>query len=129
MTKFQNAILDSYELIVTESKNSPDAVSSIPIFAKGITQLDGISSEIKTLRIQQAKDLTGITEDKNELAEVVADYVIDVAGAVHSYAISINNNTLQTKVDYKANKVHTMTKAKLIDAAGIVLEEARKISQ
>lgn len=127
MNNFQNATLNSYKLIVTESKNNPTSMSLIPTYGKVITRLDEITTEIDNVSIQQAKNTKGITTNKNELLEEVADYVIDVAGAAHSYAIGTGNTILQSKVDYKTNKVHTMKQAKLIDAADIVLEEAGKI--
>lgn len=127
MTNFQISLLSSYKLIVTESKNNQTVVSLIPRYAKAITRLDEITTEIGSLAIQQAKNITGITLDKHDLMEELADYVIDVAGAVHAYANDMNNMTLHAKVNYRTYKVHTMNQHDLGNAAAIVLEEATKI--
>ena len=127
MNNFQISTLTSYKLIVTEAKNNPTALAMIPTFAKAITRLEGITNEITDLNVQQSKDLTGITEDKKALREELADYVIDVAGAVHSIANSKGDKTLQAKVNFKTNTVHVMNQNDLTNAAAVVLEEAGKI--
>ncbi|MDD4990726.1 MAG: hypothetical protein PHR83_00715 [Paludibacter sp.] len=127
MNTFQNSLLNSYKLIVVESKKSPEIVSLIPKFDKGITQLNEITTEIDSLRIQQAKNIKGITQDKNDRLEELGDFIIDVAGAIHSYAVEKGDKTLQAKVDYKINKVHSMKQGELKTAAGIVLEEVAKL--
>jgi len=127
MNSFQISTLSSYKLIVTESKNSPATLSLIPSYAKAITRMAEITTELDSLSVQQSKDLTGITLDKHTVMEELADYVIDVAGAVHSHAIAKGDKTLQAKVNYKTHKVHIMNQSDLLNAAGIVLEEASKI--
>ena len=127
MNSHQISYLTSYKLIETEAENNPTALAMIPTFAKAITRLKGITNEITDLSVQQSKNLTGITDDKHDLQEVVADYVIDVAGAVHSYAISKGDKTLQAKINFKSNKVHNMNQNDLTNAAAVVLEEAGKI--
>lgn len=127
MNSFQISTLNSYKLIVIESKKRPDVMSLISTYEKGINRLEEITTEIDSQSIQQSKDLKGITKDKHTLIEDLSDLVIDVAGAVHSYANAKGDQTLQSKVDYKTHKVHIMNQAQLIDAAGVVLEEAKKI--
>jgi len=57
----------------------------------------------------------------------VIDYLVDVSGALHSYAISTNNQTLKAKVNYKESAISKMAQPDLIKAAAIVIEEADKI--
>jgi hypothetical protein len=128
MNSYQISTKPSYKLIVTEAKNNVAAVSLIPTFAKGINRLEEITNEMDSLGVQQAKDLTGITKDKHSVLEELTDYTVDVAGAVHSYAVSKNDKTLQEKVNFKVTRVTNMNQQELMDAAAITLEEARKIS-
>lgn len=127
MNSFQISTQNSYKLIVSESKKSPEVLSLIPTYGKAISRMDEITTEIDRLSVQQAKNITGITLDKHALIEDLSDLVIDVAGAVHSYAIAKGDKTLQAKVNYKTNKVNIMSQAELANAAGVVLEEAGKI--
>lgn len=127
MTGFQIDTLTSYKLVVTEAKNKPAAMAMIPIFADGITRLDSINIEVSDLSVQQSKDLKGITEDKHDLKEEMENYVIDVAGAIYSYALNKGDKTLQVKVNFKPNKVHLMNQNQLTDAGAVVVEEAAKI--
>ena len=127
MNTYQISRLASNKLIVIEAKNAPATISLIPTFAKGITRMDEINTEIDSLSMQQSKNITGITHDKNAQLEDVIGYIIDVAGAVHSYAIGKGDKTLQAKVNYKVTRIDKMKQAEVIDAAGVVLEEAGKI--
>ena len=127
MNAFQVSTLASYKLTVTEAKNNPEAVALIPTFAKGITRLEAITIELDSLGVEQSKNITGITGDKHVYQEGLADFVIDVAGALHSYAMGKGDKTLQAKVDFKMHKVHIMNQNDLKNAAAVVLEEAGKI--
>lgn len=127
MNTYQISRQASYKLIVTEAKNDPRALSLIPTFAKAITRLAEITTEMDSLSMQQSKDITGITDDKNAQLEDVMGYIVDVAGAVHSYAIGKGDKTLQAKVNYKVTRIDKMKQAEVIDAAGVVLEEAGKV--
>lgn len=128
MNDYQTAKQASFILIVKEAKNYPNEVALIPTFGAGITRLETISAKIDVLSTQQAKDITGIAGDKNTVMEDVIDYLVDVAGAVHSYAISKDDKTLQARVNYKQNTISRMSQADLTKAAAIVIEEAEKIA-
>ena len=127
MNSYQISRLASYKLMVTEAKSNLRTVASIPTFAKGITRMDEITTEVESLSMQQSKDITGITGDKNAQMEEVIGFLLDVAGAVHSYAVGKGDKTLQAKVNFKVARIDKMKQSNLMDAAGVVLEEAGKI--
>jgi len=129
MNSYQKAKLNSYRLIVIEKKNHPEIVATIPYFSQGVDRLSTLISEIELQSANQDKDLTGITEDKNELADQVVDYLIEVSGAVHSYAELNGNKALQSLVNYKPTKVVRLDQHDLITAADIILNEAQKIPE
>lgn len=128
MNDYQTAKQTSFKLIAKETKNYPNEVSLIPTFATGITRLETISTKIDVISTQQAKDITGITSDKNTVMDEVIDFLVDVSGAVHSYAISTGDQTLQAKVNYKESAISKMSQSDLTKAAAIVIEEAEKIA-
>jgi len=129
MNSYQKSKFKSYELIVIEKNNNPEIVATIPYFAQGVDQLAALLPEIELLSVTQDKDLTGITEDKNEVADQVIDHLIEVSGAVHSYAEQNGNKALQSLVNYKSAKVVRLDQHDLIAAATIVLDEAQKIPE
>jgi len=129
MNSYQKSKFKSYQLIVIEKNNNPEIVATIPYFAQGVDQLAALLPEIELLSVTQDKDLTGITEDKNELADKVIDHLIEVSGAVHSYAEQNGNKALQSLVNYKSAKVVRLDQHDLIAAATIVLDEAQKIPE
>jgi hypothetical protein len=128
MNNYQSARQASHKLIVMEAKNYPDEVSLIPQFATGINRLEEITDEVDTIVIQQAKDITGVAGDKYVIMDELIDYVVDVAGAIHSYAVLKGDKTLQAKVNYKESTLAKMAQADLITSAGIILEEAGKLT-
>jgi len=128
MNNYQIARQASFILIDNEAKKFPGALSLIPKFAAGINRLGVISTQIDTLSIEQAKNITGITGDKNGLQDSLIDYLVEVSGAIHSYAVTKNDKILMAKVDYKESIISHMAQADLIAATAIVLEEAGKIT-
>ena len=129
MNSYQKAKFKSYKLIVIEKNNNPEIVATIPYFEQGVDKLAALLPEIESQSVTQDKDFTGLTKDKNNLIDHVADYVIEVSGAVHSYAELNGNKALQSLVNYKPTKVVRLDQHDLITAADIVLNEAQKIPE
>jgi len=127
MNNYQAAKQASYKLIVKEARNKPDVVNLIPSFATGINRLEEITTGVDDINIQQEKDITGITDEKEFLKEELSDLVLDISGAIHSYATSHNDKILAAKVNYKETTISRMTQSDLTTTSGIILEEAGKI--
>lgn len=127
MNKTQTAQLASNKLIVKETTTDPEGLAMVPKFAKGITRLSEINTEIDSFGIDQEKDLTGITIDKEKTMLSLMDYTIEVAGAEHSYAHETGNHTLMSRVDYESSAIKHLTQPELLTVSGIILEEALKI--
>lgn len=127
MNKYQNAKLDSYKLVVKEARNNKQTTDLIPKFAKGIDRLEVIVTELDKLKTEQEADITGIAEDKGALQEELSDYVLDVAGAVHSYAQSNKDFTLMARVNFKPTSIERMNQHDLISAAETTRTEAAKL--
>jgi hypothetical protein len=127
MNKYQTARLDSLKLIVKESNNNPNSIALVPKFGVVINRIGTICTEIESHQVQQEKDLTGITTDKDLAHENLIDSTVEIAGAVYSYAHDMNNNTLMSKVNYKSTSIEKMTQSEVVAVAGIILEEALKV--
>jgi hypothetical protein len=128
MNKYQKARLSSNKQIVIEAENHAAEVAVIPTFVRGIEQLKVTNSEIEDLSVIQSEDLTGIIEDKNAVEQEVTDYLLEISGAIHSYAGQQGNKSLQAVVNFKPTKVEHLDRHEIIDAATTVLSEARKVS-
>jgi len=127
MNNYQSAKQTSNKLLVKESRNHEEEMALIPSFVTAINRLDAITIEIDAISIQQEKDITGITSDKNTVIDQLGDFMVDISGAVHSYAISINDKTLLAKVNYKESVIERMSQPDLLTAAGIIIDETNKI--
>lgn len=127
MNYYQKARLSSNKQIVIEAENHAAEVAVIPTFVRGIEQLKVINTELDDLSAIQSEDLTGITEDKNEVQHEVIDYLLEFSGAIHSYAGQQGNKSLQSLVNFKIGKIDLLDRHEIIDAATTVLSEARKV--
>ena len=117
----------SNKLIVKEATNDPASLAIVPNFNNGIIRLGEINSEVDSLGIQQEKDLTGVKTDKDKTVFSLADYVIEISGAVHSHAYQTGNATLMSRVDYKASVIKHLATPELLKVAGVVLVEAQNL--
>jgi len=124
MNKAQTNKLISNELIVKESQIDPVSLALVPKFSKGITRLEEINTEIGAIGIQQEKDLRGITIDKDKKLSSMIGRIIEVGGAVHSYAHDAGNSTLMSRVAYKTSTLKRMSQPEILVVAGVILQEA-----
>ena len=127
MNKYQTAKFDSFELIVKESGNNPESIAKVPKFGSFVNRIDEICNEIGPHRVEQEKNLTGITTEKDVIFENLADFTVEISGAIYSFAHEMNDNVLMAKVNYKPTRIESMSQSKLIAFAGITLDEALKI--
>jgi len=127
MNESQSIQHASNKLIVKEATNDPASLEMVPNFNKGITRLDEINAEVDSLWILQEKDLTGVKTDKDMTVFSLADYVIELIGAVHSHAYQDGNATLMSRVGYKPSVIKHLATAELLVVAGVVLVEAQNL--
>jgi len=128
MNDYQKASKKSFDLIVKVGDEYPEAIALVPRFATTFATFKNVVNQIADLSALQATDITGVAADKNTLMDEVIHQMVDVSGALHSYAIFTNDKTLAAKVNYKEWTVNRMSLSDLLDACAIVLEEASKIA-
>ena len=128
MNDYQNAKVKTYVLMGDVADSYPAVVALVPRMQGAFVRMRSISNEIISISSQQSADLTGVTTDKNMDMKELNDSMVDVAGAVYSYAGLQNDPTTQAKVNFKEWKIDRMTQPQLMDAAGVVLAEATKIA-
>jgi hypothetical protein len=128
MNEIQTIQHASNKLIVKEATNDPESLALVPYFNKGIIRLGEINSEVDSLEILQEKDLTGVKTDKDKTVFSLADYVIELTGAVHSHAYLTGNATLMSRVDYKSSVIKHLATPELLKVAGVVLVEAQNLT-
>src|SRR3989339_784941 len=128
MNANQTSKLASYKLIVKEARENATSVNLIKSFADGITNLESICTAIDSARALQETSRGGISDDKNALCDELVELLVEIAGAVHSYALAKNDLTSVSKVDYKEWVLEKMSDSQLIAAATIITGEATKIA-
>jgi hypothetical protein len=128
MNNHQSERLDSWKMIVSESKNNPESVAMVPKFGIAITGLEEIIAKITSLHLVQGKDLTGITANKLMNLENLVNSTVEISGAIYSYATDKNDLALKAVVDYKSSSLMNIPQSEVLNIAGIVLEEAKKLA-
>jgi hypothetical protein len=121
MNNYQIVKLDSDELVVKEAESSPEITGSIPAFATGIAKLKANNAAIRNLKINQESNSKGVTTNKRNAVTSLIDWTIEIAGAVHSYAIGKNDNNLIAQSDITINDVIHIKTLNLITKAQSVL--------
>jgi len=119
----------SNKLIVKEATNDPASLEMVPNFNKWIIRLGEINAEVDSLGILQEKDLTGVKTDKDKTVFSLADYVIELMGAVYSYAYQTGNATLMSRVDYKSSVIKHLATPELLTVAGVIVLEAQNLPE
>jgi hypothetical protein len=127
MNHHQRKKLDYYRQIYIHSTNHPETIALIPSFKKGITELGELIEKIDELSMHQAKIITGITVDKNELKRKLIQQVMIISGAIGVIASDMKDYNLLAKVDFKSSEIVHFSQVNLIAAAGLTLDEARRI--
>ena len=128
MNNYQIAKLKSYKLIVEKANSSPTETALVPKFLKAVTRLSAITQQIDTLAGQQVVKLGGVTDNKRSIHDQLCDFLLDVSGALYSYAQSADNKELQAKANYNETSIIKMTDKKLETVAFVILAEAEKVA-
>ena len=90
-------------------------------------EFEVVNDEIDVVAILQSKDITGLTDQKDEDGDQLTGFILDVSGALHSYAYSKKDLDLMAKANIKKSVVRRMPLTELMTTAGSVIEEATKI--
>jgi hypothetical protein len=127
MNDYQEEKHNSNQLVVKVAKENPDVIKQIPDFEEGINKLDVINKEVEAIRPLQEQNKSGIAEHKGYSLQKLIYRTLDISGAVYSWADKKNDQALKEKVNFKTGKLSRIMPGKLISAATITLEEAKKV--
>ncbi len=114
--------------MIFEADNYVSSIAKVPKFASSMLLLKEVCIKIKTIRTQQEKDITGITEDKHQILNELIDYVTDVSGALKSYALENKNNALYESINFTESAVERLPHSEISSIAGFIAEEADKLT-
>lgn len=128
MTNYQRAKLEIYRLIILEAIKAASSVAQVPEFEAKIERLKEILAEIDRISIEQEKDLSGYTVDKNRLKNELVQILSEIAGALQSYALEKGNNSLYETINFSYNSLNKMRQAKVVDVGTLIHSEAIKLS-
>ena len=127
MNDDQRSTLVSNKLMILLRKNNPLAVAKIIKFGLAMDEFEVVNDEIDVVAILQSKDITGITDQKDEDQDQLGGFIMDVSGALHSYAHSKKDLDLLAKSNIKKSNIRHKPLTDLMIIAGSLIEEANKI--
>ncbi|MBN1252674.1 MAG: hypothetical protein JXR51_13825 [Bacteroidales bacterium] len=128
MNNYQSAKYASYKLMVFEADAYATSVALVPKFAKAIGRLKEICAEVDVIRVEQEKDIKGVTGDKHQTLDMLIDSMVDVSGALQSYALEKSNNTLYESISFSESSIERLPHAEVVSAASLIIKEADKLS-
>ena len=128
MDRVQSAKLRNIKLICREAGQHSENVAKIPKFESGVARLNEICKEIEELRVHQEKDNTGATSDKNQLKEDLITILVDVIGAIQSFAHSKKENALHERVNFSESELETMKESRLNTVGSLIITEAEALA-
>ncbi len=128
MNDYQIAKLKSYKLIVEKANSSPTETALVPKFVQTVTRLATITQQIDTLAGQQVVKLGGVTDNKRSVHDQLCDSLVDVSGALYSYAHTAGNKELLAKVNYSETAITKMTDKDLENISFAILAEAETVA-
>jgi len=128
MNKYRSAKLVSDELVVTEAENNQTSVDKIPAFAEGIVKLKALNTQTRAAMTLQQQSIEGVTTEKGNAHEHLVEYTIDIAGGLHAYAESKNDNVLKAKVTFSNTEIEHQIGTKLINTATNILSYTKSIA-
>ena len=105
MNKQKEAKLNMYRAVAKHCNNNPAIIAAIPAFQTAITSLNTNIASILNAAQLEIQVISGITADKAQHKETLAQQASNIANAVFAYASSIANNTLKEQVKFSARKL------------------------
>lgn len=99
MNNHQESKLKRNNVLLTVFGNYPKEVASIPALAKSVVKFQEINGAISPEHGKQSFDSKGITSNKNQTRDQVAELGLVIAGALYSLADELNNPDLRQRMD------------------------------
>ena len=122
MKKRQTDKINSYSAlkITLELPGNKPVWTALPAFERGVTQFYGSMNVLAALERAQGAQTTGITVDKNRVADSVINRTMEIGGAVAAYASGTGDATLQAQVTFSKSVLKDLRDAELDDRAQAV---------
>ncbi len=127
MNNYQISKHSSYKLMVFEADKYAKIIKVIPKFEKALIRLKAICGEIDSIKALQEKGITGVASDKHQTIDKLMPYMIDVAGALQSYALEKKDNILFESINYNDTEFARLTHDEIITVCSHIIEAAEKL--
>ncbi len=128
MNKYQRSRLDSYNLMIFEAGNFEISIAKVPKFANAMLKLKEVSVKIQAIQVQQERDITGVAEDKHKTLNQLIDLMVEISGALQSYALEKENNTLHERINFTESTIDKLPHSVINNTAELIIEEADKLT-
>lgn len=127
MNRYWTARHSSNQLVVKEARSHAQTTNKIQCFADAINRLDAINGEVDELMRQQAKTISGATDEKNNSRTTLIDWMMVFSGGCYSHAVLRNDVRMMAKTDIAVSKIDRKGREGLLVEARNLLEIARNI--
>lgn len=129
MDGLQKSRFSSHKMIIKVANEEPEIIKTIPVFARGIVDLEECVTDIDTRIVFQNRDLKGITDDKNDDLKLCRQLLYENSSALKTYANNNNNKVLLALVNKPKTFINRLDQQDLITTSRAVIVELRKVPE
>lgn len=98
MNSKQEAKLNMYDAVLTHCENNSAIVATVPAFQTAVDAFEDIVDDLRNAAQNELQAISGYTQDKTQQRADLIELTLDVAGAIHAYATSVDNLVLKEQV-------------------------------
>lgn len=124
MNSKQEAKLNMYDAVLTHCQANAAIVATVPAFQTAVDSFEDIVDDLRTAAQNELQAISGFTEDKTQQRADLIELTLDVAGAIHAYASSVDNLVLKDQVKLVYSDLNRLKDELLGPACSNILDAA-----
>lgn len=105
MERKSEAKLNMYRAVANHCNANPAIIATVPAFQTAVTALNANISTMLSTAQMEVQVISGITADKSQLKQSLAQQAADIAAIVFAFASSSGNNTLKEQVKFSFREI------------------------
>ena len=126
MNNRQESKLKRNAVLISTFNNYPKEVATIPVLAKALLKFQEIQQNIAPEHGKQSFDSKGITSNKNQTKDQIAEMGLVIAGAMYSLGDETNNPDLCQRMDLVITDFKQISSATFENLCNEIIAEATK---
>lgn len=124
MNANQESKLNMYDAVLAHLNANAAIVATVPAFQTAADNFEDIVDDLRTAAQNEILAISGFTQDKTQQRADLIELTLDVAGAIHAYAASVDNLVLKDQVKLVYSDLNRLKDELLGPACSNILDAA-----